>query len=45
MSEEGIREWANAVGKEDDIEELKFDEFKPNGKSKGSASLPSFPPF
>ena len=35
MSEESIREWANAVGKEAEIEELKFDEFKPNGKSKG----------
>jgi len=34
-SEELIREWANAVGKEDQIDELKFDEFKPNGKSKG----------
>lgn len=37
MSEETIREWANAVDKENDIEELKFDEFKPNGKSKGYA--------
>ena len=35
LSEETIREWANAVGKEPEIEELKFDEFKPNGKSKG----------
>ncbi|KIW07784.1 uncharacterized protein PV09_01710 [Verruconis gallopava] len=36
MSEETIREWVNAVGKESEIEELKFDEFKPNGKSKGA---------
>jgi hypothetical protein len=35
MDEETIREWATAVGRENDIEELKFDEFKPNGKSKG----------
>jgi hypothetical protein len=34
-SEETIRDWANAVGKEGEIQELKFDEFKPNGKSKG----------
>jgi len=40
MSEESIREWANAVGKEAEIDELKFDEFKQNGKSKGSVSLP-----
>jgi hypothetical protein len=33
--EETIRDWASAVGREGDIEELKFDEFKPNGKSKG----------
>ena len=44
LSEETIREWANAVGKEADIEELKFDEFKPNGKSKGYVSpSPSIP--
>jgi hypothetical protein len=35
LSEESIREWANAVGKEAEIDELKFDEFKQNGKSKG----------
>jgi hypothetical protein len=34
-SEEEIRELANAVGREADLEELKFDEYKPNGKSKG----------
>jgi len=34
-NEEILREWANAVGREGDIVELKFDEFKPNGKSKG----------
>lgn len=36
-SEEEIRELANAVGREGELEELKFDEYKPNGKSKGYA--------
>jgi hypothetical protein len=35
INEETIREWANVVNAEGDIVELKFDEFKPNGKSKG----------
>lgn len=35
ITEETLREWANTVNAESDIEELKFDEFKPNGKSKG----------
>jgi hypothetical protein len=35
ITEDSIREWANAVGRENEILELKFDEFKPNGKSKG----------
>lgn len=35
ITEETIREWANVVNAEGDIVELKFDEFKPNGKSKG----------
>ncbi|KAF2397358.1 hypothetical protein EJ06DRAFT_523841 [Trichodelitschia bisporula] len=35
-SEETIRQWANEVGHEQELVELKFDEFKPNGKSKGS---------
>lgn len=35
VTEETIREWANAVSVESDIDELKFDEFTPNGKSKG----------
>lgn len=35
ITEETIREWANTVNAEGDIVELKFDEFKPNGKSKG----------
>ncbi|QDS68136.1 hypothetical protein FKW77_010280 [Venturia effusa] len=36
VTEETIREWANTVGVENDIEELKFDEHKQNGKSKGA---------
>lgn len=35
ITEETIREWANTVNVENDIEELKFDEHKQNGKSKG----------
>jgi hypothetical protein len=44
MDEEIIREWATAVGRENDIEELKFDEFKPNGKSKRYAGSPFVAP-
>lgn len=34
-NEETIREWANAIGRETEIVDIKFDEHKPNGKSKG----------
>lgn len=35
ITEETIREWANSVNVENEIDELKFDEHKQNGKSKG----------
>ncbi|TID17023.1 Ketol-acid reductoisomerase [Venturia nashicola] len=36
ITEETIREWANSVNVENEIDELKFDEHKQNGKSKGA---------
>lgn len=35
ITEETIRDWANSVNVENEIDELKFDEHKQNGKSKG----------